>query len=473
MVVRESFARAFAEELIDEFLEDEIVPDVLIDVLSVPDTELDVGSAQAQVEAWVYEDMVRSVVHGLAKTVALECTDDLVDQYFISKMKEARDPHEVFVEDLINDGLVGEAKAVVDEAIAELVAELLAESKIQEARNAVVDEALEEMLEDVVRRAIVEHGGDQVGEEMYQEDLGAFIRLIAEEEYAEAQGIHLASGQRLEFLQASDMAASKLLDELVIRHLLNTLGSGGDMALFDAYMDRTMSQLMARVLLVRQQAILSSAARTRENELLSLVHDALTTDMAIAFVVDRMKALVPSQASAQFAREAVAISARDSAPEARAARAALDRDARMSELKKWLARNDHHHWSGAGGGGGDVDGDELVIDASSAYVKDLVYAGFPVGGEGGRGDGGGGEEEEEYEYEYLEGGYDDEGLGGDLDIDAGAHDVVVPGGAAVSGGAALVGEADFEDHPVDHPAPDDGEPEYEYEYEYDDDLPPP
>ena len=37
------------------------------------------------------------------------------------------------------------------------------------------------------------------------------------------------------------------LDELVIRHLLNTLGSGGDMALFDAYMDRTMSQLMARV----------------------------------------------------------------------------------------------------------------------------------------------------------------------------------------------------------------------------------
>ncbi|KNC48530.1 uncharacterized protein AMSG_04974 [Thecamonas trahens ATCC 50062] len=340
-VVNRQAAYAFVNELIDEFLEDEIVPDLLIDVLSQPDAEFEVGSEQTRVEAWLVDEVVALVVPALAKQVALECTDELVKHYFINKAAALPDPHEVIVGDVIEAYVVAEAAAVVDEAVAELVTELLTESRVSDAADAIIDEVVAPMLGDIVRAAILDNAVDGVGAELYDEQLAAFIELVAEEEYAAAQGLEMASGQRLEFLQVSDVASSKLLDELIISHLLNVIGDGAEMALVDEYLDRTLNQMMARTLLVRTADIVDAREEVTDNVFLATVHDMLTTDMAIAFVVDRMKALVPSAAAVQFEREAAAMEARAGRDGSSTRRAELDRNARMSELRRWLSRNNY------------------------------------------------------------------------------------------------------------------------------------
>ena len=195
---RRQFAYDFVDSLIDEYLEDEIIPDLLIySIKELDGNNLGLDKDEYQVGDIVYkekdfplikvvEEMIfRDFLPLFTREVVGLTTEDMIKGYFIDRLKDRKDPYQqiadLFLEEEI-EFLVGD---LVRNTIDDMVQEYLRDAKMYGWLTNMINESLNEWLRDIAEECIQELSYTWLIEELVEEEISLFAQVIVEDSVRE------------------------------------------------------------------------------------------------------------------------------------------------------------------------------------------------------------------------------------------------------------------------------------------------
>ena len=264
-------AYELVNEMIDAFLSHEAIPTLLIEVLTERKSHggLDPEDPLVLTAELVCEDyLCEGVVMILPDVVSL-AMDDMIREYMAVEGDPSNGVYEILCGEYIGD-VSGE---IVREVIDEEIGEYFLETRAEIGLDIILEGLVEVVLESVLAEGLAENLYDKI----FDCVAGPAISSIAEEVSAECT---------LE--SVSQFAGGKMLDELILDHMLKSVGDNGDGIVFRQFSERLIDSTMLSCLLQRDYNM--SIEGTGNNLVLEEMHSELFAESAVDVILEKLVA---------------------------------------------------------------------------------------------------------------------------------------------------------------------------------------
>eukprot|EP01135_Chromosphaera_perkinsii_P002363 Nk52_evm17s222 gene=Nk52_evmTU17s222 len=287
---RRQFAYELIDSLVDEFLEDEIIPDLLIYSIKELDSHnLGLDKDEYKVGDTVYRDKefpLKNVVEDLifkdflpvlTKEVVSMTSSDLIKGYFVDRLKERKDPYQQISGIFLEEELEFLTADIVEESIDEMVQDYLRDAKMLEWIVDMTNDSINESLKIIVEECIQELGYTWIIEDLIEEEVGLFAQVVSEDSLVELEGYFKSIDNK----DIAQIVSQKMMDSLLTERLLQHISSGGDEMVLNDHFERTFNDLAVSTLLFEYMAISNHNREVRENMVINQTHRRVSFDIAL------------------------------------------------------------------------------------------------------------------------------------------------------------------------------------------------
>jgi len=237
-----------ADNLVSELLEDEVIPDVLIDIFShagdVDDPFAPNPEEDRQVwSLWV--EIVNEVVAELGDGICRQVIQSFVNGYLQTRREAEQispDPVAVVIEDIAGEVADDAAKKIVGECINEMVQSYLRQQTADDFLNT----TLQPLIAEVAHLAMDDLEVDNIVADMVEEYILATSQEVASESFLEMKDTIFDERQRRQYSEVAE-AAQRIFDNTSLRMLVRTMATNAESILMRDYMNRLASGMLGKI----------------------------------------------------------------------------------------------------------------------------------------------------------------------------------------------------------------------------------
>ncbi|KAK7106141.1 uncharacterized protein [Littorina saxatilis] len=287
------FTEDFLSDLVSEFLEEEIIPDLLMETFDEYERRPLILPKYYEPSPRVYhpaydnplylptlyscEDIMSDGIRDLADDIVREVTTELNEEYMESKLPK-RDPLEDFLTTLLDDAVDLGLRDVVRECVIEMAQSYMTD----ETANNVYLELLHEELHRVIPGVLDDVHFDIVAMEFIEEEV---IAAEAEEEAASVAAEMLQHYDnkitRRELKEVSKKANGLLGDSLLMNYMLSVIARQGKIWTQDDHNNRYLDDLIVNLAMEQFFNVQKSKDKTLDNKPLKKLHEKAFTEVAV------------------------------------------------------------------------------------------------------------------------------------------------------------------------------------------------
>ena len=261
---REQLAAAVLDDLLHDFIAQDFVPGLLVDVFSSKSHEYDMHSPEHLAAEDVLATMCNEVVPGMAEEAVRSVMDTLIAAYV--KEQAARDPHplELAAEDCVD--------ACVREFISEMVSEAVSDmsTKVIAGRRAqtMLANFIDELVEDVVASTMKEGAKEAACQSALDDIVGDLVAEGASECMAAAR--HEAGELEHQLIEA--WVQRRLVQRAALRCALTAVVTNAESSRRAALAQQLLTSAMLRHATTRHKQLAQQSECLRRSRVLKALH---------------------------------------------------------------------------------------------------------------------------------------------------------------------------------------------------------
>ena len=281
-----------AENLVSELLEDEVIPDVLIEIFSHAGDVDDPFAPNPDEDRHVWamwSDIVNEVIADLGDGLCRQVIQSFVNGYLQTRREAEQispDPVAIVIEDIVGEVADDVAKQLVGECITEMVQSYLRQQTADDFLNT----TLQPLIAEVAHLAMDDLEVDNIVENMIEEYILNTSQEVASESFLEMKDIILGERQRRQYSEVSE-AAERIFDNTSLRMLVRTMATNAESILMRDYMNRLASGMLVRTIFAKLQRVQQHDNSMLMNRPMRHFHQEVTSRIAI----HQMLAMLPAQ----------------------------------------------------------------------------------------------------------------------------------------------------------------------------------
>jgi hypothetical protein len=237
-----------ADRLVAELLEDEVIPDVLIEIFSHAGDENDPFAPNPEEDrhVWsVWVEIVNEVVADLGDGLCRQVIQSFVNGY-LQVRREAEqvspDPVAIVIEDLAGEVSDDVVKKVVGECINEMVQSYLRQQTADDFLNT----TLQPLIAEVAHLAMDDLEVENIVGNMVEEYILSTSQEVASESFLEMEDTIFGERQRRQYSEVAE-AAQRIFDNASLRMLVRTMATNAESILMRDYMNRLASGMLGKI----------------------------------------------------------------------------------------------------------------------------------------------------------------------------------------------------------------------------------
>lgn len=273
-------SRKFVEDLIHSFLLEEIIPDVLIDVLSGK-KYLSVHDPRYKLSERVLQEIIEDDVTAFIQDIALGifCSHGRSD---LSR----EDPLLKVSFDIVNEVVKEFTSQVVHSTVEEIVHSHMTLIKTGDWLDNFILEAMSPMVLMVVFEAIQQVKDDDVINGIIDEVIQPQLRQVIIELWRDIA----ESNRNKQIEKVSLFAKDHFLDALFLQHLLSQLAGDSSSLYFSDYTDQVLDGIICGLLTSQYLAINDDLEATQSNSVVRRFHEKVFCDVALDVLMQELTA---------------------------------------------------------------------------------------------------------------------------------------------------------------------------------------
>jgi len=234
--------REVVEDMIDDYLTGEFIPNLLIDVLTNTAKEYDPVSPEEQANYAELEKILVKVVNEEVEAVVRTTVREfLVDFLEFRGSKSGRDPTQMVAAGLIDDIL----KKMVGEIVKESLQDMVDEFLFMQQFHMIMDDFVGPIIEDLAKEALQEASEDEIAEEMIEVVLRTLNKSVAELTIQETQDM-VESRRRCQDFDLVALLSREIMERRLQEFFLKSMGSRGENVLFREQTDILLRKRIAQ-----------------------------------------------------------------------------------------------------------------------------------------------------------------------------------------------------------------------------------
>ncbi|KAK3749317.1 hypothetical protein QZH41_020095 [Actinostola sp. cb2023] len=271
-------AKRFIEDLISEFLDEDIVPDILIEVLSHKKS-LSPYDPLYKMSSYLCSDILHDEVNVLLNQIAASVFYSQVDLIDLRRT----DPLFQVCQELTDEVVKEMALMTVQSTIKSLVNSHMAFSKSFDWLDDLIIETIQPMIYNVAVTSLSAYKYETTLDEIVDEVTNDMMQPVIVEAWKEVIDSH----RDTQITEIARFSEGRLLDSLVLEHLLSHL-TGNNLSLyFRDYMEQTMDGFICGALLHQYMLVHDASEDTLSNRALQNYHQESYADMVCYIVLHR------------------------------------------------------------------------------------------------------------------------------------------------------------------------------------------
>ncbi len=235
------------DNLVEELLDDEIIPDVLIEIFSHAGHEdrdpFAPNPAEDRIVWGIWSEVVDDVVSDLGKGLAQQVIAAFVNTYLQQRRDEqsvTMDPSAVVAEDIAVEVADSEVKSIVGDCISEMVQAYLR----QQTADQFLNTTLQPLIAEMALLALDDIEVDVVVNNMVEDFILETSKDVAEEAFGEMQDTIFGERQSRQYTDVAT-AAKRIFDNTSLRMLVRTMATNSENILMREYMDKMASGMIS------------------------------------------------------------------------------------------------------------------------------------------------------------------------------------------------------------------------------------
>ncbi|KAJ7333080.1 hypothetical protein OS493_018252 [Desmophyllum pertusum] len=273
-------SRRFVEGLIDSFLTDEIIPDILIDVFS--------GEKFLSVQDPRYkasERVCREIIHQDVTAFIHEIAIGVFYSHGGSSLSR-RDPLFTVCDDIVNEVVKESTAQLVRSAVDELVLGHMTVIKSGDWLEDFILETIQPMLPRVVTEAMQGSQYDVVIDDIIDDVTDPQLRQVIIEAWRDVVDVD----RNKQIKKVSVYAEDHMLDALCLQHLLSQLAGDNLSLYFRDYTDQALDGMICRLLTQQYLAVNAEQQATQSNSAVKQFHGEVFCDVALDVLLEELTA---------------------------------------------------------------------------------------------------------------------------------------------------------------------------------------
>ena len=235
------------DDLVEELLDDEVIPDVLIEIFShAGDVDQDPfapNPAEDRLVWGIWSEIVDNVVSDLGKGVAQQVIAAFVNTYLQQRREvqsKSMDPSAVVVEDIAIEVADSEVKSIVSDCISEMVQSYLR----QQTADQFLNTTLQPLITEMALLALDDIEVDTVVNNMVEGFIHETSKEVAAEAFGDMQESIFGERQSHQYSDVAE-AAKRIFDNTSLRMLVRTIATNSESILMREYMDKMASGMIS------------------------------------------------------------------------------------------------------------------------------------------------------------------------------------------------------------------------------------
>ncbi|XP_020602446.1 uncharacterized protein LOC110041496 [Orbicella faveolata] len=272
------YSRRFIEGLIDSFLTEEIIPDILIDVFSGQNF-LSIGDPRYKVSERVCREIVHQDVTAFIHEIAMGV--------FYSQGGSSlsrRDPLVKVCDNIINEVVKESTVQLVRSAVDEVVVGHMAVIKSGDWLEDLILETIQPMLPRVVTEAMHGFQFDVVIDDIIDEVMEPQLRPVIIEAWRDVVDVD----RDKQVKKVSTYAEDHMLDALCLQHLLGQLAGDNLSLYFRDFTDQSLDGMICGLLTQQYLAVNDEQEATQSNSAVREFHQDVFCDVALDVVLEEL-----------------------------------------------------------------------------------------------------------------------------------------------------------------------------------------
>eukprot|EP00949_MAST-11_sp_MAST-11-sp1_P001052 g1052.t1 len=294
-----------SEELLDELLEDEVIPDMLIEIFSHAGGEQDPFAPNPEEDrlAWsVWTDLVESVVAEIGKDVVSLEIRNFVNSYLHEKSedeKQSKNPIDAVATDILDEVVAEDMRQIVGFSVQEMVSEYLFLQNFEEF----LDKTMQPLVVEVALESIAENEVEAIVSNMIEGYVSETTREVVEEASAEMGKSVMQERQSKQF-NLVKASAERILDTSFLRLLSRLIATNAESILMRDRMQTLAHSLIVRAVYTKLHRIRSAERMLQRSVSLRYFHQQFTAKIAMSAMMKRLSAQLDKDEDDIDAREA-------------------------------------------------------------------------------------------------------------------------------------------------------------------------
>ena len=224
IVSREQALARCAVGVLNECIEEDIIPDLLIEILTHEGKDYDALPPDEQEIADAADSVERAVVGEMSRTILTEIVRSYVADYLDEQLgRRKNNPLWLAVNDVVESFLEREVRNVVAESCSDLVSDHLFMQNFDSFLQSAIDPNIEEVAAESLKEARVE----VLASDMLEDAMGAISREVAETCFDEDVKNREADRERLDLLEIAKIASANI-SRTALKLMLKVIASNGE-----------------------------------------------------------------------------------------------------------------------------------------------------------------------------------------------------------------------------------------------------
>jgi len=274
----EKYSRRFIEGLIDSFLTEEIIPDILIDVFS-GEKFLSVEDPRYKVSERVCREVVLQEVTAFIHETAI----GVFYSHAGSSLCRG-DPLLKVCDNIINEVVKESTAQLVRSSVDELVVSHMAVIKSGDWLEDFILETIQPMLPRVASEAMHGFQYDVVIDDVIDEVIEPQLRSVIIEAWRDVVDVD----RKKQVTKVSSYAQDHMLDAFCLQHLLSQLAGDNLSLYFRDHTDQTLDGMMCGLLTQQYSVVNDDQKATQSNSVVREFHQGVFSDVALDIVLEEL-----------------------------------------------------------------------------------------------------------------------------------------------------------------------------------------
>ncbi|KAK2170134.1 hypothetical protein LSH36_4g11046 [Paralvinella palmiformis] len=276
------FSKHYVDTFIEECLDDVIIPDLLIEVLSdedqMPSSHPDYPSS-----FYYCEDFLDEEIPKLVREVINDASYQMVGGHLLRQHKH--DPLEEFLNSLLEDVIHKETTAIVKDVAKDIVNEHMEKAAAYNEIQNMIGQVIQEMGPDVIEEAFMENMLDDLLEEnVIQPEM-----MDQSQEVAVEMLTHYSNKVRSrDIRQIKKNSGEKLQDSLSLDYLLAYIARQGDLWTEGEHANKLLDEISLNILLTEFTGIQQKKRATVDNKPARRYYEKIVTDVTLDILLEEI-----------------------------------------------------------------------------------------------------------------------------------------------------------------------------------------